>query len=490
MTDEEKRRKAAFEKRKWRPGVIVFVSLFIVLIAAAAIWQKSWDPKPAPVVVEPQLTPDVQPEKITSVRGLDNLIASLEVKYETAPTPGRVEILNQMFQCGKRMVEVADTDADRRIGRKKMMHALVVLATLKWAQKIEPGETREQLRVVSEEFRNSSDIDVVTDVYIASILIAGFDLLDQPTSNERAAAFNKAIGESVAKFPAEYQIILTIETILDWFQLKNEDWIALQEIVDFIRSAYQGSSDPLIRRRVESLPDRLVFHRHQLDRILVNCEANVETAFDDLLTRIPKILDEKLSISGLGRLISIGSVFERMGRYSHARQLYTLLLAKTVAAASADEIKVLRMGCENGIKRLDLIGQKLILDAQDAFGKTLTPSGFLGHPTAVLFIANQNEVLEAKNMMAELRGLGRQGIMVVVVCLDMDSKTAVSKFSESELKRISLVADLKRAGTIFRQCPVEMTPYAVVLDKNSVVEKIAVPMMHIETELEGLVFGK
>jgi hypothetical protein len=490
ISEEEKRRKAAFKKRKRRPWVVTFVSLFIVLLAAAAIWQKSRDPKPAQVPSETQSDASVQPGKINSIRELENLIATLEVKCETAPTPGRVEILNQLILAGQRMIELAKTDAERRTGKKTMLHSLVVLATLKWAQKIEPGDTRERLKTVSDEFRNDSDKDMMSDVYIAGILVAGFDLMDQPTSVDRVSAFNQAISAAAEKYPSELQIARTIATILDHFQLLIEDWSALPQVIEHIRTVYQGCSDPFIQRWVQALPDRLVFHQLHLDRILLDCESNVETAFDELLASIPKMLESGLSSSGLGRLISIGSVLEGMARYSHAEQLYSLLSGWIGTTPSSDELKVLRMACENGTKRLKLIGQKFILDANDAFGKTLSPNAFTGQPTLVLFLSNQREISDAQNLLAELWGLGRQGLMVVIVCLDMDSTTASSMFTEAELTRVSLVADLQRTGLIYRQCPVEMTPYAVVLDKKSVVSKVAVPLIHIKTELEGLMFSK
>lgn len=484
----ELRRQKEFQKRKISWPLVAFGLFLIGALAAAGMWQRSRqerrlaESKRAPVAKADQ-------QEINTLDELNALAEEIEQKLvdPSATYVGRVASLDRLAAACRSLAERTKEPDQIAIYRsKELLSRYFKLVT--FAER-ELDDTAERSRVLAliSGLEASGNPDIRYQVSLAKLVLPGTTLVLSPESQADFEAFSDALKSAVTAYPSDTRLAALSQRFI--VALKNQKRFPsdrFSELAKTLIAAYSETENLAIQVWTRELSDELLFEQYRYRDLLIKCEMDTPSAFENYLTTLPKILEGKPTPLGFARLLSAGNSFERVNRTKEAAEVYRLI-DESIPALAADELAEVKRGCESGRNRLSLIGKRFNFDGVDLDHRKLELSEILGEPVIVGFLNAADPDFEAQilRLQAEMRPSVKRGLRLIIVALNIEAEVLAKQFRKAELEKVWVVADPERSSLMWNQCKAEVLPLVVMIDSAGVVQRFANFDIHLFTMVEG-----
>lgn len=486
---QELKRKKAFRNRSIRWPMLAFAAILVLLVAFAAVWQKSREPKRRTQAETNQLLNQTVEEEIAQAKTaeeLQEISRRLEKTFRDSTEPGQMEVLRRLIAISDRTAELTPDPEQVLAAKAKALESLNLLFAIEHASGMKSELTRRRIAALSSELHESSSPAARLNADLGKIAVSGLDLIADIQSEQKFEAFRQAITTAIARNPDQFRICDIVEVFLDGFNKSDAlDRDKLIGLIDEVSAGFAQAKNETIQEWVRTLKDNRLFAEHRYKQLLYACEINSPGAVEETMAAIKKILTAGVSPRSLARLLAAANVFEKRQEIAAARELYGLIRDQVSVPASG-ELSEIAQASSNGLTRLDFISRNFLYSGTDVLGNPLQPEDFLGQPALVVYLTSLEEMDFLRRLLRDVRGPARRGMGLIVVFQGEQEEDVRGHLQPADHRLMKVLVEPNQQGPLSQQCPVEMTPYLLLIDRQGIVNKVAVDPVHVYSLVEEM----
>ena len=476
------------KRRSWL--VPSFVFSILVIIAIAAIWQKSQDPSAGDpdLVAEVGLLTEEGIRSTVTVAELERIRGSIQSQYSNADRANKIRLLKLRIATADRGLEIAKSKSTRKSFQLDQMRILLVLCWMERKNNPDPVNNARRLKELSTLFLGDADQELSHEAHRCHLSLAGCELLNAPGSQERATNFKQAIELVSGKYSGDVDVVADIRLILDDLLGDPRTGLEVIELMRFVSEKYKNSDREVIRDWAAMLKDQTFFAECDFQYKVSLCEQDVEPAYEATLNLIPYLLSKNLSPFGIKRFLSVANVYESNGKFDHAKRLFRIILDWVVDTDTRPAVEEIRIACQLGIRRVESVGKPFQFEGVDVEKESLKAKDYTGKVVLVFFVGDEKEIEKVRDCVAGFKLLEKNGLKILIVGLGFDSTDLLAAVGKNRDSDVTWIADKNRSGSIVTQCPAVILPYGMIVDRKGNVAKLAVYDDRLQQALENMVF--
>lgn len=294
--------------------------------------------------------------------------------------------------------------------------------------------------------RNLGARGIIVAGFGCAIWLQSLPVLGQTNSTANPPAVGDASAVSTAKpFPD-----LTIPG--------DADQVALLKLLAVAKQAQPSSAEQYrqMQLAIRDASDRLVkLIADPVDPVRLQAELDVlassaalmvnesEEAREEVASRVMALFEKKkeLTLTDIQSGMMIAFYLELQPRKSPARDVYAML-EQRLEGDSREEMQALRLNLQANVRRLELLGNKLPLDAKDIDGHRIKTEDFAGKFLLVEFFASwcQPCVAEVPRLKKHYAKYRDKGLEIISIGLDQD-RAALDKYVADQILTWPVIFD-------------------------------------------------
>ncbi len=257
-----------------------------------------------------------------------------------------------------------------------------------------------------------------------------------------------------------------------------------REVLDMVVEAYKDSDDPGLAGEAARLTERALFMDAEIEPKFNAVLAKRSGADNLFMTELTKLLEASppgsLTLEKGARYIGM---MQQTGQYELARKLCHLFQNAFANSADQDLKKQLDQLSQATLRRLDLLGKPLMVEARRLDGAALDFSLYQDKVVLVVFFAAfdprcQQEMLNIKDIYKKYH---EHGFEVVAVSIDPNREQLKQFLDQAKFPWVTATNN-----KFAEQCGADMLPFGILLDRGGKVTDIFVQGPALETKLKTL----
>ncbi len=245
-----------------------------------------------------------------------------------------------------------------------------------------------------------------------------------------------------------------------------------RQVLDMIVAAYQDSTDPILAGEANNLIEVLLYRDADIEAKFSAVMDRRPGAGEVFLTELDKIFAQGV-VGGqtLQRTAYYIGLLQQTGQYDVARQLCERI-EQAFANHSNEQWKQDAAGLtQAALRRLDLIGQPLVVTAERLDGTALDLSPYQQKVVLVVFFtpADPNSQRELAAIKTAYEQFHAKGFEVIGVAVRSNPDTLDQYLAQANLPWLTVKND-----EFSQQCGADLLPFGVLLDRQGLVTEIFV----------------
>ena len=280
----------------------------------------------------------------------------------------------------------------------------------------------------------------------------------------------------------EVVLQVSLQAVKALRDLGHED--TAQEAFKQIAAAFKDNPDPGLAEEAERMSEQLLFVDSDMDANFNAVVVNREGAADIFLAEYGKLLGQpKPGSLTLQKGIRYISVLEQTQHYDLARKLCVLIHDAYNTSPDERLKNAAQQGTQAALRRLDLLGKPLVVDATRLDGSSLDFAAYQGKVVLVAFFQSfvprcQQELMSVKTQYEKYH---EKGLEVIAVSLDPDREMLNRFLADTSLPWVTVTNN-----KLAEKCGVEMVPFFLLLDQEGKVSDIYVQAASLSERLARL----
>lgn len=433
--------------------------------------------------------------RLVELSSIEDLTAMLvELGRAEIQTPSQFEIETKSRQ----KIAVADELLTRKLSEKNRalaietkIGALSIIYGLGFSKDLSGPDATEDLRVFASSFLVDSNPRIARVAGLAQFKQLAFERL-KPGQSTSAEVVGETMIDLMRKFPDDPLVVATIQQVINYYIEKEIDDAVL--IVGQLDERKQEFDTESVRKMLNFLKGNLMISVSGYQAAFNNRWINGVEGNENLVRLSKQLLqDDRCNTWVIEDVDQVARWLEQQAYYESAATIYRSLAETTQPLDEIDDellsLKAIRLG-QNGLKRLDLVNSKLDLNQVQYNQNSVDLSSLTGRVVVLLIWSSEDKdsikgLLKACENTTSWRRRGGK-----LLAISVDEK------SDGELLREASAAagvffgngsiHKKGANPVWEQCPTDVLPRAMLIDRSGVVVDIDVPISQIQTQANFL----
>jgi hypothetical protein len=483
---KRKSRKPLTEARKPRV-LIVFFSIIAAMLAIAVIWDQWIRIKEKPTL---DLTASPTSRSLSEINNMDELRAMYERENTLDSDEESIKIaaLTQLVAIAKRAQEVAQTEDDRNWGLEKELKSLSLLhLTLLRSHAISLAKNFEQDLIAATNRAKTSNLLVLKQlghnaevVYQAALIFSG-----QQTEPD-LSSFRQSLIEYRDQQVEPGVLQAAVGQLLDLFTINAPTSKKTRNVIQIAAEVIAGAQAPELQTWAAELSDQVILLDIEFPALRSECDLGHVSARDRFLERYKIALPNLKTTRAIENLLPMGTYFERHSWYQSAREFYDDLRQKLTQLPSNDLHATVDKRCVQGLQRLKMANQRLELLGQDVAGQALSATLATKPVVLMIFLYDPSFASLLPFKYADMAGKNANDLRVIFVIRKSKQPNAIDSDLAIEWPDAVQVVETELSQPISAQFPIEVYPYAILLDRQQHVTRINPDLGTLLSEIERL----
>lgn len=465
-----------------KPMMIVgFILGTVVLLAVAVVWDQLRKSQNKADLSGLELASKVlEIEDQTNLESLRQLYAKLEDEMAAANIAGKLELTQERLRVSRRVRQIAATDGDKSWGQAKELTDLSLLYSIYIDNRLDSQAIEKQLIASMELAAGSMDKDIVALGRVARVIYEMNRVVQLSKSNRDTSRFQSSL-KALAQFHLEDPTVISaINSGLTVFLPRlsttsipaTEQNRLFQQVIQNTADAFSTAQSPDMVAWVKSLRDNVTFLKFNFSSLRRGCQLGEQNARAQFLECYAELISRLQTADGLGELVPVAQHFERFGWYQSGREIYDALLQALEKMPDQGSTPTVAQSCRQGVQRLALLWQPLNLQATDIQGQPIDFTVWRQKVVLVLFLANAEDLSVYSIIQQDLRLRTDKDLRILLV---FRSETALKDFERNiaaDWAIATTTVEPNFSGPMSQQCPVNSSPYSVLLDRAGTVASL------------------
>ena len=397
-----------------------------------------------------------------------------EIKKTTNPTT-RVYMLEQQNQVAERIVESDAASKVKEFATRTLLRNRKSLYGLHALGRIPSQASSDSFKACFEKYLNDTNRDIYREAHICKLTYVLFEVIGGRAETEE---FTQSLEETLQRFPNDETVIGSIRQQFDAC-IENDVETAKRLGEELLRST--PSKDHPTFELYSYFSNRYYLIKANYQDLYLNRYANGKVGQRELEKQSIELLEH----DDCGQLVvmdvnKVANWFESQRDTKPAKSIYQTMLECSDGRKGEKVGDLLKVLGNNGMSRLDQIGQPLSLEGVEHLEIPIDEERFKNRVVMILFFQPENDPRSTKY----LNEFSRIAVKFLENSAPIKSIAVPVKpskdFAEKNLKRhdsaVTLCTwnDLKRPVLIER-FPVTQVPYLIMLNHEGVVSSVNVP---------------
>lgn len=431
--------------------------------------------------------------ELSSIKDLTAML--VELGQAGIQTPSKFEIETKCRQ----KIAVADelltrnlTEKNRAFAIEAKIGALSVIYGLGFSKDLSGPDATEDLKVFASTFLVDSNPRVARVAALAQFKQLSFERL-KPGQDSSVDVVCETMMDLLKKFPDDPLVVATIQQVINYYIEKETDDAVLM-VGQLDERTRELDAEP-VRKMLNLLQGNLMISVSGYQEAFNNRWINGVEGNENLVRLSQQLLqDERCNSWVIEDVDQVARWLEQQAYYESAEAIYRSLSETTELSKGSDaELlsgNAIHFG-RNGLARLNLVNAKIDLDQVQYNQIPVDLSSLTGRVVVLLFWSKENKdsiqgLLQACETTKSWR---RRGGKLLAISIDekVDSKLLAEVAASAGVIFGNGDIETKGANQVWEQCPTEVLPRAMLIDRNGVVVDIDVPISQIQTQANFLI---
>lgn len=460
--------------------------------------------------------PVVKPAKVTDARAstkksnrFGRLVELSSIKELTAmlvelgrtelQTPSKFEIETKCRQ----KIAVADelltrklSEKDRAFAIETKIGALSVIYGLGFSKELSGPDATEDLKVFASTFLVDANPRVARVAALAQFKQLAFERL-KPEQSTSVDAVCETMLNLLKKFPDDPLVIATIQQVVNYYIEKEIDDAVL--VVGQLDEWMQSLDSEPVSKMLNFLQGNLMISVSGYQEAFNNRWINGVEGNENLVRLSQQLLqDDRCNSWVVKDVDQVARWLEQQAYYEAAAAIYQSLSETNSPLDGPDGETRLgnanRLG-RNGLARLDLVDQKIDLE-QVEYNKNPVDLSSLTNRVVVLVLwskENKDSINGLLQACETTKSWRRRGGKLLAISTDdsIDEKADSNLLVDIAASNGVIFGngDIQKQGAnrVWEQCPTDVLPRAMLINRDGVVVDIDVPISQIQTQANFLI---
>jgi hypothetical protein len=431
--------------------------------------------------------------ELSSIDGLMDMLVEL----------GRADVQTlsnfEIEKKSRQEIAVADelltrklNDNNREFAIETKIGSLSVIYGLGFSKDLSGPDATEDLRVFASTFLVDSNPRIARVASLAQFKQLAFERLKVgQTASVKVVC--ESMMDLIGEFPADPLVIATIQQVGNYYIEKEIDDAVL--IVGHLDEGTRDLDSEPIRKMLNLLQGNLMISVSGYKEAFNNRWINGVEGNRNLVRLSQQLLqDDRCNSWVIEDVDQVARWLEQQAYYESAGEIYRSLFEKKQLADGPQDESPLRNASrlgKNGLTRLNLVNTKIDLDQVLYNRKSVDLTSLTDRVVVLLLWSNEN--IKSINGLLQTcentKSWRRRGGKLLAISID-------EKLDNELLAEISAASGIifgngniqqNGANRVWEQCPTDVLPRAMLIDRSGIVVDIDVPISQIQTQANFLI---
>ena len=354
----------------------------------------------------------------------------------------------------------------------------------------------QSLRDTSGTYLDSPDEEVQKLAKLCLVKVNSFEM----TKDENDMQVNLLVDEMCQLFkdyPNDEFVVANVNTIIQYYRKKFDRAVGL-EITKGIQARESEFVDsPKVAKMLKDFDDEEMLSNARFNQLFENRWVDGARGQRELLKKTLQLIAEPNAGSFLIKEIDgVAHWFEQDDQYEVAMRIYEEILSSADAYQDPEVAAIAKRKAQNGIARSKIVGQEIDLSGVVLNGEPHPIEEIKGRVSLVVFWSMfEPKSIEILNRLSVSgKKWKERGIRIVAVNIDRDWQVEQRKLDmiseiTSPIGNVIFLfgnANENYSNNILKQCPSDVVPRLMLVQRDRIVADINVPFDEIETQLDFL----
>jgi len=412
---------------------------------------------------------------------LTGLNQSAKAEVTVRENQRRVDVANQLLAMSLDKSEKSLTVVAK-------LEALSAIYEISLLNDIDIPNIVETLRDTTIQFVDESDESISRVARICLFKVNSLELTKKADQN--IAKITDEMCSLLGAYPDDDEVISTVRQVVAYYRI-YVDRAVCQKITSKLNERKAEFASPKSLRLIHEFADEAMLLEARYAQLFDNRKLDGARGQRELLKKSIELAREpEAGNFVIGEIDAVAHWFEQAKLYESESKIYEEFKNSVDNYRDPDVAAVARKKAEDGLKRMDLLGKEIDLSGFQFDGSKIYGSSFEGRFVVVLFwsIDNKESVEFLESLNEQIVEWNESGVSILAVNVDQKKNNQFKKMF-AQMTNIDFVfgdANRNFANGILDQCPSEIVPRVMLVNRNGTVENINVALKEVVNEVDFL----
>ena len=428
----------------------------------------------------------------SDAKQLSNILKGLNLGSKKNSPQGGLKTHQRRVEASNHLLTKKLNSEQRRLAMTSKLNALTTIYGLGLVLKDEGvPNVAESLRDTSGSYIDSPDPEVKKLAKLSLVKVNSFEMTKDGNDMQVDVLVNEMC-ELLKDYPDDELVVATIDTIVQFYRTKFDRAVGL-EITEGLKSRVGEFVDsPSVLKMLKDFEDETILSDAKYRELYENRWVNGERGQRELLKKSLQLVAEPNPGSLLIKTVDkVAHWFEQDDQYENAVSIYQEILASVDTYQDAEVAALAKKKAQDGIERSKIVGKEIDLSGLFLSGQEHPVKEIEGRVAVVVFWS----MFEPQSIRAlgQLSVSGREwkerGIRIVAVNIDRNWELELIGDITKPIENVIFLygnANDNYSNNILDQCPSDVVPRLLLVQRDGRVADINVPVDEVDTQIDFL----
>ena len=419
---------------------------------------------------------------------LEGLLERLNGWRRDVSLPLKLQANRRRVLVSDRMLTFELSSQQRELAIESKIDALSAIYGLDLVHKLGDSKVATALYASANAFEKDKNPKIAR---VAKMAMLKHDAFEFSKNGYRGdpTSITKRMEDLLNDYQSDEVVVATVKVVITYFS----QHAALSGQKDVGRTIIQKLLD--IEWKFESA--EIVALKQELSDIALLMDSDYRLLFDNrwadgsagqaklAKTTLELVRNSNCGVALIENIDRVAYWFEQIDQYETAIEIYRAMRDSATDYSNPDVAKLAKKISEDGLKRSNLVGQKIDFVGVLHTGSVLKSQEFRQKIVVIVFWSAQDNksLLALKDLNRDAQEWGPSEVAILGVCTDKDLVENFKTIAPA-MDRITLVTrDAGEKIHILDQCPSQTVPRAMLVDRDGIVVDVNVPILEVATEI-------
>ena len=419
---------------------------------------------------------------------LTNILNGLNASVAGETREGSIKQHQRRIEVSNRLLTKKLDDKQSKLAITSKIKALTTVYGLGWVLREGVPNVAESLRDASTSYATSADPEIKKLAKLSLFKVNSFEMAKEDNKLSVDSLVTEMCG-LLKDYPNDDTVLATLDTIVQFFQKRLEPSVGFEIAQGLQARESEFVDSPKVVQMIRDITDDTTLSNANYTQLFEDRWVNGRSGQQKLLEKSLELVAEPTAGTLLIKVVNnVAHWFEQDDQYESAAAIYQKIMASADTYQNPKVTEIAKVIAKDGIARSKIIGEKIDLTGLLLNGEQHPVEELEGKVSLVVFWSmfsnKSSETLLSLSVSSQK--WKERGIKIVAV--NIDDSIELEKVTEitTPIKNVVfLFGDPKDnfSNNIYNQCPSEVVPRLMLVQRDGRVADINVPFEEVDTQL-------